>query len=254
MALPLAILGQPGFRALAATLIGLLPIWLRPKPKYPFLRALVPVLITYCLAAAGTAIIDPVKIDQRTIGLDTLLDDAGPTESLLPALLLTIGIAVVPPFLCGAFVRGVRREARSPTVGECVALGVWFGFPIMILSLHAGWFCLLAVAAHLAMARGGERLWVFVEYGSTSFALLLFLAVFGDRWYPWGLLVVLLQAPLLTLMAVWGRKLFVVESVFGKGDAAAGSGLLDMAPWRRGGRSGRRKRRNGPAAAQQERR
>lgn len=210
MALPLAIVGHPGLRALVSTLIGLLPLWLRPKHDHPFLRALVPVLITYGLAAVGTAIIDPVKIDQRTIGLDTLLDDGGPAESLLPALLLTIGIAVAPPFLCGAVVRGVRRESRSPTVGECVALGVWFGFPIMMLSLHAGWFCLLAVAAHLAMSRG-ERLWVFVEYGSTSFALLLFLAVFGNRWYPWGLLVVLLQAPLLTLMAVWGRKLFVVE-------------------------------------------
>ena len=53
--------------------------------------------------------------------------------------------------------------------------GAWFGVPIVELAARTGWVSLGAAAVHLFAARPGERHWVFVEYGSTSFALLLLL-------------------------------------------------------------------------------
>jgi len=221
-----------------------LPIWLRPKDKHPFVWALVPLLITYCLAAVGSAYIDP-----PAIALTSGSSSAGPAVSLVLVLLVTIIHAVAPVFGLGHAVYRSRNTERSGYY-QLVLMGIWFGWPIIVLASHTGWLSLAAAAAHLALARRGERTWVFVEYGSTSLALVTFLVVFGNRLFPWGLLVVLLQAPMLTLSAVWGRNLYVAEndSAIGEAatpDSAASSSLPQEGTLRmRKRRSGKRRRWN----------
>ena len=56
----------------------------------------------------------------------------------------------------------------------------------------------------------GRRRWVFLEHGSTSMALLLFVVCFsGENIFPVGMIVVLLQSLLLTLVEWKGKGLWV---------------------------------------------
>jgi hypothetical protein len=217
----LTILRHPWSRSCTATLISLMPIWLRPKDDHPFARALVPVLITYCLAAVGTTYIDPPVIAQSNEpGVE------GPVIRLVLVLLVTIIYAVAPVFGFGYLV----YRSRNSQPGGCsqfLLMGVWFGWPILGLASHTGWLTLAAAVLHVALARREQRTWVFVEYGSTSLALLMFLVFFGNQLFPWGLLVVLLQAPMLTLSAVWGRKLYFAEVGSASGEAAKREDLVE---------------------------
>jgi len=208
MKLNLAILAHPVLRVSVSTLVGLLPIWLRPKDNHPFLRALIPVLITYFLAAAGTAYVDPLTVDESALGIRTQSGRLDPAQSVLPVLLFTIGFAVMPALLCGDF-EGRQRIKLSPA--KSIVMGFWYGWPIMILATQSGGLSLLVAATHWAASRREDRTWVFVEYGATSASLVFLFVAFGNSLYPWGLLAALLQVPLLTGLAVWVRKLYVSE-------------------------------------------
>jgi hypothetical protein len=48
----------------------------------------------------------------------------------------------------------------------------WFGLPIAALGWLTGWLSVLWAAVHLAVVGRDERAWTFLEYGSTSLALL----------------------------------------------------------------------------------
>ena len=91
-------------------------------------------------------------------------------------------------------------------------MGLWYGFPSLALAWMTGWLTIPAAVIHIALARKGTRTWVFLEYGSTSFALLLFLVMFsGEKLLPNGILVVIFQIFLLTIVDWKGRGLWVKE-------------------------------------------
>ena len=75
-----------------------------------------------------------------------------------------------------------------------------------------GWLTIPAAVIHIALARKGTRTWVFLQYGSTSMALLLFVMMFsGENLLPNGILVVIFQIFLLTIVDWNGRGLWVQE-------------------------------------------
>jgi hypothetical protein len=77
----------------------------------------------------------------------------------------------------------------------------WFGLPIIALAFLTGWLSLVWAAGHFVLAKRRERAWVFIEYGSTSTALLLFVMCFSaERLFPLGLIVIVMQSLLLTIL------------------------------------------------------
>ena len=89
-------------------------------------------------------------------------------------------------------------------------MGLWYGVPIVFLASFTGWLTILAAAVHIALAKKGTRTFVFLEYGSTSLALLLFLVMFSTtKIFPLGLLVVVFQVLLLTIVDWKGRELWL---------------------------------------------
>ena len=89
-------------------------------------------------------------------------------------------------------------------------MGLWYGAPSLALAWMTGWLTIPAAVIHIALARKGTRTWVFLEYGSTSFALLLFVMWFsGENLLPNGILVVIFQICLLTIIDWKGRGLWV---------------------------------------------
>ena len=89
-------------------------------------------------------------------------------------------------------------------------MGVWYGGPMIVLAALTGWLSLAWGFLHLLLAGHGRRRWVFLEHGSTSMALLLFVICFsGSNLFPVGMLVVLFQALLLTLVEWKGKALWI---------------------------------------------
>ena len=89
-------------------------------------------------------------------------------------------------------------------------IGLWYGIPAITLAFMTEWLTIPVAVIHIALAKKGTRIWVFLEYGSTSFALLLFLVVFSaEELFPVGLLVALFQILLLTLVDWKGRGLWM---------------------------------------------
>ena len=76
-----------------------------------------------------------------------------------------------------------------------------------------GWYSLAWVFVHVLLAGRGQRRWAFLEHGSTSLALLLFLICFsGAGLFPIGVIVVLFQSLLLTVVEWKGKGLWVKEA------------------------------------------
>lgn len=82
-------------------------------------------------------------------------------------------------------------------------LGVVYGIPIWILAEQTGWLGLVGAAAH------GTRRWVAIEYGSSSFCLMLFLMTYEGGLFPSGLFALAFQAGVLLAMHLTVRHLWI---------------------------------------------
>jgi hypothetical protein len=188
---------------------------------WALLRALLVVVPTYCAAVCGLRF----GLVQPFGGGDGL-----EVPALLGAfivLMFTFTHGVVPVFFY-RFFSGVldsfsqakktatdsrlRSNLFLPFLSGFVYLhmGVWYGGPMIVLAALTGWLSLAWGFLHLLLAGHGRRRWVFLEHGSTSMALLLFVICFsGSNLFPVGVLVVLFQALLLTLVEWKGKALWI---------------------------------------------
>lgn len=170
-----------------------------------FLRSAIPVAATYASAAIGLAWFGGGLGAEFSRMISPLI-------GVPVVLIFTLSHAVLPVFFYRGFFNALQRasSAKSPHASIItgaarsfvgVHMAIWFGAPILILAALTGWLSLAWAAGHVALARRGTRAWTFVEYGSTSMALVLFLVCFsGERLFPWGLGVVVMQSLLLTIL------------------------------------------------------
>ncbi len=183
------------------------------------LRAAVPVVATYASVAIGLAWSDG--------GLGAEFSHLiSPLVGVPVVLLFTCTHAVLPVFFYQRYLDTLQRvtpTGQGPSANLMVAamrrfvglhMAVWFGIPILALAFLTGWLSLAWAAGHLVLAKRGSRAWVFVEYGSTSMALVLFVVCFsGDNLFPWGLGVVVMQALLLTILDWKAREQWVAPAM-----------------------------------------
>jgi hypothetical protein len=184
-------------------------------------RALQVVVPTYCLSVIGLALGKAPRFGgEDGFGMPVVLG-----LFIVPMFTLTHG--VVPVFFYRIFTRGVESvlAAMKTRQGERLSLknplrflygfvhlqmGFWYGVPIVALAALTGWLSLGWGVLHVLLAGTGRRRWVFLEHGSTSMALLLFVVCFsGENIFPVGVIVVLLQSLLLTLVEWKGKALWV---------------------------------------------
>lgn len=182
-----------------------------------FLRSLVPVGVTYSAALIGIQYYSGERFEfESPAGLAGLL--------IVP--LFTLTHCVVPVFFYFIFVsaiHGMKKNMRAGAANPAMLvpfllfsgfiylhIGLWYGIPAIALAFMTEWLTIPVAVIHIALAKKGTRTWVFLEYGSTSFALLLFLLVFSaEELFPVGLLVALFQILLLTLVDWKGRGLWM---------------------------------------------
>ena len=182
-----------------------------------FLRSLVPVGVTYSAALIGIQYYSGERFEfESPAGLAGLL--------IVP--LFTLTHCVVPVFFYFIFVsaiHGMKKKLRAGAANPAMLvpfllfsgfiylhIGLWYGIPAIALAFMTEWLTIPVAVIHIALAKKGTRTWVFLEYGSTSFALLLFLLVFSaEELFPVGLLVALFQILLLTLVDWKGRGLWM---------------------------------------------
>jgi len=169
-----------------------------------FLRSAVPVAATYASAAIGLALFGggplpalavPPAVGVAVVVLFTL------THAVLPVFFYRRFLDTLGQFALAADAGGANFIVRGMRGFVSLHMALWFGLPLLVLSYFTGWLSLLWAACHVALARHGRRAWVYLEYGSTSLAMLLFLVCFsGARLFPWGLVVVAIQSLLLTIL------------------------------------------------------
>ena len=141
--------------------------------------------------------------------------------------LLTFTHGVVPIFAYRFFVDGLNLfTSRADSTGDkrlqskpflrlmsgfgYLHMAVWYGGPIILFAVLCGWISLAWAFVHVLLAGHGRRWWVFLQHGSTSMALVLFVLCFsGDHLFPVGVLVVLFQSLLLTIVEWKGKRLWV---------------------------------------------
>jgi len=172
--------------------------------QHPFWRALLPVGGTYACAVAGSMWGAGVEINR---------DKMSPFGGALIVLLFTLSHAVIPVFFYRAFFGGAGKRAPASVAGFIYFhMGMWFGIPIIGLASMTNWLSLAWVVVHMAIARRGTRTWTYLENGSTSLALLLFLVAFSrEAMFPWGVIVVACQSALLTVLEYKARRLWVTN-------------------------------------------
>lgn len=178
-----------------------------------FFRSFIPVIGTYALAAYG--------VSHSAEDVNIQAADIPPAIGVGITLLFTLTHAVVPVFFYVPFMtisRGLKTSAKGPgRVFHLVYSGFihlhmafWFGAPMLVLAAMTSWLAPLWAFVHIVIARRGTRRWVFLEYGSTSLALLLFLfCVSATNLYPLGLIVIAFQSLLLTVADWKGRGLWI---------------------------------------------
>ena len=183
------------------------------------LRSLIPVGLTYSSALIAITFFSGEEAEflqaKNTAGLGLLL---------VP--LFTLTHCVVPVFFYFPFVSAiVAMKKQMKTVGWASAgllpflmfsgfvylhMGFWYGGPALVLAFSTEWLTIPVAALHILLAKRGTRTWLFLEYGSTSFSLLLFLFIFsGEEFFPYGVLVMLFQILLLTIVDWKGRDLWL---------------------------------------------
>ena len=181
-------------------------------------RTFLLVLVTYALAALGLALnIKPLFNAGMNGGIP-------PIMGAIVVLLFTLTHAVVPVFFYSIFASVIdAAEKRSLPKTEQAGLlfisgffylhfGCWFGLPILGLASLTGWLSLSWVLLDVLRAGSGQRRWTFLQHGSTSIALGLFVICFsGKNLFPVGILIVPLQALLLTVIEWKGKDLWIKD-------------------------------------------
>jgi hypothetical protein len=133
------------------------------------------------------------------------------------AVVFTVSHAFLPVIVIGFLLKVVehgeatfRASLSSPTnllvvrvlrifVGTFAAF--WFGIPIAALAFLTGWTNLAGALIYILWSKPGARLRTFVEYGSTSMAILLLIVATGGTIFTWVSFVVLgFQAILLAIL------------------------------------------------------
>ncbi len=189
--------------------------------EHYFFKALQVVVPTYCLSALGLI-----------FGLKPLF--TGPDNSDISLFMGTVMVGVftfthgvAPMFVYRLFVDGLnlfgtsdsgtqsnqlRAEplARLLSGFSCLHMIVWYGSPILVLAALASWLPLVWALPHILLAGRGRRWWLLLQHGSTSIALVLFVLFFSGRHlFPLGVLVVLFQSLLLTVVEWKGKQLWI---------------------------------------------
>ena len=186
--------------------------------RKPFLRSFIPVGLTYSFTIVGVQI----SGDELT---EVVRSEVDKYLGLFVVPLVTTTHAIIPIFIIRfvAFrnrnlnhsetaedAQRVKKEIFLPSV---FVSGVWFGVPICILINITGWFAVIPLVIHVAFARWGTKVWTFLEYGSTTFSLGLFMLFYTpENILPFGLMAVVFQIILLTFLDLWGRPLWVEEA------------------------------------------
>ena len=175
----------------------------------PLLQALLVVLSTYGLTMLGILRdFEDVVNPNRLAG--------GKAAGLV--VVFTLTHAIIPMFFYRMFLsplhgkqgKSIPQGARFLVTGFIyLHMGIWYLSPVVGLALCTSSLAPAWMILHMVLAKRGNRTWVFLQYGSTAFALLLFLFfVSMTQFYPRGLLVVVFQTGLLTLANWKGKKLW----------------------------------------------
>ena len=132
--------------------------------------------------------------------------------AVLIAWMFTWTHAVIPAFVFGSIIAH-GRDAGG-TFGHflfllfiSVAATFWFTAPIVIMTGQYGWQPLIWFGLHILLARRGTKRWLFVEYASTSLALVLYSELAADP-IPFGLIAIAGQIFLLTFMNMKARPIW----------------------------------------------
>lgn len=192
-----------------------------PEIRKSFLRSLVPVGLTYSAALIGIEYFSGFQIEMDGDNETRLI-------GLFAVPLLTLTHSVLPAFLYFPFfavIHAMKKRLNSagsiPAMfasflvflffsGFCyLHLGFWFGVPTIVLGFITDWLTIPVAIIHVALAKKGTRTWGYLEYGSTSFALLLFVFFFSADIFPIGFLVAMFQIMLLTIVDWKGRRLWM---------------------------------------------
>ena len=179
--------------------------------------ALLVVLPTYALVALSLTLQIKPLFDPNMGGAIPPALGAG------VVLLFTLTHGVLPVFFYQIFASVVdaAKEHSSQRFNPAALVlsgffylhfGFWYGLPILGLAGLTGYLSLAWVAVDVLRAGQGRRRWAFLQHGSTSVALVLFLVCFSvENFFPVGILVVLLQSLLLTVIEWKGKRLWVKE-------------------------------------------
>lgn len=197
--------------------------WIHGKPQqagelsltHSLLRSFMLVLITYALSAFGLALNVTPLFNPGING------DIPVLVGIVVASLFTLSHAVVPAFFYRIFfsvLDAIKESKEKVNSGGLLFfsgfiylhIGFWYGIPILGLAALTGWLNLAWVAIDVLRAGRGRRHWAFLQHGSTSIALVLFLTLFsGTNLFPMGIVVVLFQALLLTVLELKAKKLWI---------------------------------------------
>lgn len=201
--------------------------WMKPNWQEigsSFLRSLVPVGLTYSAALIGIKYFGFGNSEFTSTNLPSGI------VGLLVVPLFTLTHCVVPVFFYFIFVaaiQGMRQGMKSTAVRPqtfafflvfsgfvYLHMAIWYGVPAIVLVYFTGWLSIPIAIVHIALAKKGTRTFVFLEYGSTSFALLLFFFMFSaSEIFPLGLVVAFFQIMLLTVVDWKGRDLWAKLSL-----------------------------------------
>jgi hypothetical protein len=144
------------------------------------------------LRGAIVAVFTLTHVAMATLVFRAILDVAGQFATLIQR-----GSAELFP----------RIFVRAFKAGIWLVIVMWFGLPMAALGWLTGWLSVAWAAVHLAFVRRDERAWTFLEYGSTSLALVLFIVCFsGLTLFPWGLAACVMQAMILSLLDLTVRQ------------------------------------------------
>ncbi len=176
-------------------------------------NAMLVVVPTYLLAAYGI-------LSTSNSELANAANTIPPIVGAFVTVLFTLTHGVVPVFFYRLFVGGieaVKSTSGKSNPGMLIATGftilhmtIWYGGPILGLASMTNWYSIGWVALHVIFAGKHRRQWAYLEHGSTSMALFLFLVMFSkDNLYPIGIVVVIFQSLLLTIVEWKGKRLWI---------------------------------------------
>jgi hypothetical protein len=184
-----------------------------------FARCAAPVVATYTLAALGLTVFDPEIPQPRLHASEwqraAIVLVVTATHAVIPVYFFHAVLDMLSRFTAGLRFGGAHRQALRAfevfTGGFVwLLIGVWFGLPIVGLAYFSGWLTIAWAAVHVVFANRRSRSWVFIEYGSTSLALLLLAFFFSEgRLLSTGWAVVLLQSLFLSVLDWTARSRWI---------------------------------------------